>query len=100
MDAITSQDITIMLCGPLHYLGLEAIPYYLSKSLHVVYSTWKPKNETQQAILEKVKDLLSEDNIVVSEDVDVSNVYNSQNIYYQACTWNQGGEIMSNIILY
>jgi hypothetical protein len=80
------SDITLLICGPLHSCGMENIPYYISKSLKVIYSTWRPKNQTEQILLEKLLKLLPKDNIIISDYMDVSNFDNCQNIYYQAWT--------------
>lgn len=87
-----SEDITIMICGNLHPIGLEAIPYYLSKSLRVVYSTWKPLNTDEELILTRVRSMLPDDDIIVSDYANVPGADNRQNIYYQMYTWNQAAK--------
>lgn len=86
-----NKDITLMICGPLRPCGIDNVPYYLSKSLTVIYSTWKPKNNIEEQLLIKIRTMLSEDKIIISDDIDVSTFDNVQNIYYQIYTWYKGG---------
>ena len=90
---MTPEDITIMICGPLHPLGIEAIPYYLSHVPQVIYSTWKPNNEVESDLLARVRSMLPDENIIVADAVDASEFDNIQSVYYQACTWSQGANL-------
>ena len=87
------DDITFMICGPLHACGIENIPYYLSKSINIIYSTWTANTQEEELLLDQVKNLLSEENIIISEYMDVSTFDNTQNVYYQAWSWNQAVNI-------
>jgi hypothetical protein len=89
-----NSDISILICGPLHKCGLEAIPYYLSTSVKVVYSTWKPSNDDEILLLDKITRMLPSENIVISDYADLPSFQdNKQNIYYQMCTWDKAVEI-------
>lgn len=44
-------------------------------------------------LLDKVREYLPAENIVVSEYMDVSKFDNIQNVYYQVYTWSQGAHI-------
>lgn len=93
-----NNNITLLICGPLHPCGIENISYYLSTSVKVIYSTWKPSNQSEETLLSTVRSLLPPENIVISDYMDISTmnistIDNSRNIYYQAWTWAQAVKI-------
>lgn len=91
--SLSPKDITLLICGRLHMAAIENISYYLSKDLNVIYSTWKPQNDKEKEILDKLTTVLPDNNIIVSEYMDVSTFDNIHNVYYQAWTWAEAARI-------
>lgn len=87
--SVKNNDITFMICGPLHETSISALSYYKEKFNNVIYSTWKPQSNQEELLLTLVKGHLDNKNIIISEYMDVDNYDNTQNIYYQVWSWNQ-----------
>jgi len=80
-------EISFLICGPIHHNGISGIPYYLSKGINVIYSTWEPTTPIDFELITKVYTLLPPQNIFVSKYMNVSAYDNTQNAYFQAKSW-------------